>query len=285
MSTREGRGSSNQRDVLTIVVLAIVLIALVAIVYLVWRANQRPAPVRVAAEQGMLFAGEPRATDGEALTLLVNVGYEVGYSERRKDPRWVGYHFAHVEHPVDLKRPAVPFATDTRTRAQVRTQDYNRTGYDRGHMAPSNGMGLHFGEEGMMGTFIMSNICPQRHALNAGPWERLENLEDKAYPDDFGDVWILDGPIFGDGDERLSDGVEVPRAFYKVIVENHTGVPEVLAVIMPQTAGPRDRPGGFVTTLRAVEGQSGLEFFPKLERAAKERLEDEKPSGEWRGLE
>lgn len=55
------------------------------------------------------------------------------------------------------------------------TKDYTRSGYDRGHMCPAADQ--KWSAQAMYDCFVMANMCPQEHALNAGAWATLENKE------------------------------------------------------------------------------------------------------------
>lgn len=100
---------------------------------------------------------------------------------------------------------------DKRTAARVEPDDYTRSGYDRGHMAPNYGIATRFGRQAQEETFLMSNISPQKHGLNAGVWKTLEQRIATNYPGRFGEVWVLAGPVFAARPERLKNAWPCPR--------------------------------------------------------------------------
>ncbi len=239
------------------------------------------------------FGGSPRvaATDGPPCgaeaRVLVNAAYTLGYCEGLKSPLWGGYRVWDLpEIPRSPPRPP-GFQPDPRTAARVESADYNGSGYDRGHMVPNFAIATRWGQAAQRETFLLSNISPQRHRLNAGPWARLEQRIDDNYAGRFGTVWVLVGPVFasrGRSDvARLPAGVAVPEAFYMVlVVQNARGGVRVQAVIMPQEErGGRDELAGHVTTVEEVERRTGLEFFPELEPTARATLRRMKPWGAW----
>ena len=71
----------------------------------------------------------------------------------------------------------------------------------------------------------MSNVCPQRHRLNAGLWKDLEARIADNYTGRYGQVWVIDGPVFGPEDRlaRLHNKVPVPQAFYMIVLQKHEG--------------------------------------------------------------
>ena len=219
--------------------------------------------------------------------MLKNQAYIVGYSESRKDPLWSAYRVKKMEHPFVLERPKGEFLTDTRTIAQVKHHDFTGSGYDRGHMTPNNAIAHCYGAEAQRETFLLSNICPQAAALNQKVWEHLEN-EEFVYADHAGEVWVIDGPIFGDmiggQTHTLKAGIAVPEAFYKILIEDRTpgqgNKIRAFAVIMPQSVKGTEHPGQFVTTIRQIEDSTGLEFLWKLDPKIREALETAK-SAMW----
>ena len=130
------------------------------------------------------------------------------------------------------KRPG-KFSPDARTAAHITTEDYTRSGYDRGHMSPNHVIDVYFGADAQLETFLMSNVVPQRHTLNAGVWEKIEMLEADTYEPKFGEMWVIIGPVFGATPEVLTDGVQVPEACFRIWVRQEQGTPHVLAFVCP----------------------------------------------------
>ena len=56
---------------------------------------------------------------------------------------------------------------------RVQDHDYAGSGYDRGHMVRSEERTR--SPEDNKTTFYLTNVLPQTHELNAGPWLRLED--------------------------------------------------------------------------------------------------------------
>ena len=67
-----------------------------------------------------------------------------------------------------------PFEVDPEAADCPTPDDYTRTGYDRGHMAPNYLIATRYGKVAQRETFLMSNIVPQTPELNRGPWRILE---------------------------------------------------------------------------------------------------------------
>ena len=234
--------------------------------------------------ESIVFAGEPERTSfPHELRTLHNDAYTVGYCDDLDDPAWVCYRvFDLPNRVVPPKRPE-GFFVDGRTAARVEPGDYTGSGYDRGHMAPNYAIGTRFGAEAQEQTFFMSNVCPQRHRLNAGLWKDLETKIVDNYTGRYGQVWVIDGPVFGPEDRllRLRNKVPVPNAFYMIIVQQHEGGVRAEAFIIDQEAPAEGSLDSYLTSVADIEHQTGLSFFPQMERQAQAQLEAQKSPSVW----
>ncbi|MCY2926107.1 MAG: DNA/RNA non-specific endonuclease [Planctomycetota bacterium] len=237
-----------------------------------------PATRSIGAYSQYIFGGLPKTS--QELKLLRNTGYIVGYSENHKDPAWVAYRLFKVADAPALPRPKV-FSVDPRTDAKVKQADYVNSGFDRGHMAPNHAIATRYGEEAQLQTFLMSNICPQKPKLNRKVWEKLEAIEADDYANRFEEVWIIDGPIFDEQPDKLAAGVDVPKAFFKIIVDEVNGKPRMLGFIMPQGVKGDENPKMFLTSVKSIEDQTGLDFFTDLPKDEEDKLEAEVPQEMW----
>lgn len=229
-----------------------------------------------------VYGGMPRAEVFPGpIRVLVNKGYVAGYCEVLENPVWVAYRVEDVKGlPPPPPRPD-RFETDMRTAARVPTEAYTGSGYDRGHMAPNYAIATRYGEAAQRETFLMSNIAPQRHALNAGVWKDLEMKIATSYPGRFQEVWVMAGPVFGARPERLPRGTAVPEAFYMIMADESDGRVRTQAFIFPQ-----ETPAGvdalrFLVSIDEVERRTGLDFFHELEDAAEAVLEAKQAQGVW----
>jgi endonuclease G len=150
---------------------------------------------------------------------------------------------------------------------------YNDSGYALGHLAPHHAIGLVYGQEGQQDAYRMTNATPQKPSLNDKLWERLEELELNPFAKQFGKIWVTTGPIFDPPLERLhtSSRVEVPDAFYKIIVAPEAK--KMLALVIPQTVRGDEPLEHYLTSVDAIEKRTGLDFFQELDDAEENRLE------------
>ena len=255
----------------------LVFLASLAVVVLALR------PVSALADNETIYKGIPRSAKpaSRADEVLVNEGYIVGYSEARKDPLWVAYHLVRVENPETHPRPS-RFRIDDRTEARVKHDCYTNSGFDRGHNAPNYAMDTRYGLPGQRASFLMSNICPQEADLNRQTWEAFEKVEATDYANSFGEIWTVTGPIFGSSPEEIPPcDVQVPVAFYKIVVREDEGQPAMLAIIMSQHQRGVGRLRKFTTTVDGIEEQTGLDFFPDLPDGVENRVETAGPNDRW----
>ena len=223
------------------------------------------------------FEGDPVSGLFDDIEVIENAGYTVGFSPETLTPIWACYTFAKVDEPPKLSRPKKNFNMHVSGEAVVRHKDYTNSGYDRGHLAPSSGIGKNFGKDAQIGTFKCSNICPQHPGLNQRCWERFEKQVAGFYADRFEKVWVVTGPIYEDNCIELLSGVRVPEAFFKVIVAEIDGKVEMLGVIMPNERTEKSPISFFVHSVDEIEALAGIDLFSELEDPVEDAAEAKNP--------
>lgn len=171
-------------------------------------------------------------------------------------------------------------------------KDYYKSGYQRGHLAPSADHKRSQAEND--GTFLLSNIAPQNGPMNMGFWQRLEDrLRNLARTDGVDGVWTFTGTLFmpdkapPQGKRRRDltvtykiigpNHVPVPTHFYKAVLVLRDGNPKLSAFIVPNTEVPKNTPfQRFSVTTDYLEHWSGLDFWNTLEDEEEGALESEK---------
>lgn len=240
---------------------------------------------RIAAgDKSIVYGGAPRAGSWLGVPpfrVLTNRAYVVGYSDALAGPVWAAYHVRdRTALPAPAPRPD-KFEVDLRTLARVSTDYYTGSGYDRGHMAPNYAIATRYGEVAQRETFLMSNISPQLHALNAGLWKELEMKIATSYPARYGEVWVIVGPVFGPRPQKLRGNVAVPEAFFLIVIDESEGKLRTQALIIPQDAPPESDPSRYLTTIEAIQRRTGLDFLSELDDGAEGQVEAQKASRVW----
>jgi len=241
-----------------------------------------------AGDRSLSYAGLPRAEQPglPGKRVLVNEGYVVGYADEWGNPLWAAYRMADISPmPSAGERPG-SFSVDTRTAARISPDAYTGTGYDRGHLAPNYGIATRHGEAAQRETFLMSNIIPQRHGLNAGLWKQLEQRAATSYPARFGEVWVVVGPVFGATDTRLpsragGSAPRVPEACFMILMDESDGRVRTMAFMFPQDPAKGSELGDFLTTLDEIEARTGLDFLAELNAGAQAELEAKRAGRVW----
>lgn len=131
----------------------------------------------------------------------------------------------------------------------------------------------------------MSNISPQRKNLNQKLWQRLEEVTVDSFLKHHHELWVITGPIFDKQIETLASGVEIPDAFYKIIVAPNETLEEshIISFVMPQNVKGTEALSQYLTSVDAIENATGLDFFHALDDATERKLESQISDGKaWR---
>ena len=156
-------------------------------------------------------------------------------------------------------------------------------------MAPNNAIATFYGDVAQKETFLMTNMLPQRHGLNAGPWKSVETAE-IAWEKTRHDIWVICGPVYTTADgqpitptERYgAKNIAIPPYCFKIVVSRDAaGNVATLAFIMPQENASGHKPNEFLTAIREVEKRTGLNFFASLTPAKQDEIEEEVATDLW----
>lgn len=118
---------------------------------------------------------------------------------------------------------ATAFFADDRIPPDERSEleDYNGSGFDRGHMAPAGDMST---ENSMQQSFSLANIVPQDSVNNRKSWASIEKATRKYVMRATGDVFVITGPIFEQNHLTIGmNKVWVPQYLFKLVYDPITG--------------------------------------------------------------
>jgi endonuclease G len=240
---------------------------------------------RAAATNIHVVLGVPHDADDSDDALLDETAFLVSYNPRLRAPNWVAWRLEAAD--IGSVRRHNSFRADDQLPQgvyRVTPHDYAHTDYDRGHLCPfADRSGT---PEGASRTFVMTNMEPQLHELNAGPWEKLEQYERSraSLPDR--ELYIVAGGVFEDEPKTIGHGVAVPRAMFKIIVELSSGqgakdvttATPTVAVEMPNQPGTGPRPWqDYVTSIDRVEYDTGYDFLSAVAENVQAVLEARTP--------
>lgn len=99
-------------------------------------------------------------------------------------------------------------------------EDYQDSGFDRGHMAPAGDMAT---DESMAQSFSLANMVPQAPINNRKAWASIEKATRKYVMRAAGDVYVITGTVF-DGTPPIigANRVWVPQHLFKLVYDPST---------------------------------------------------------------
>ena len=238
-----------------------------------------------APEGEVLFAGEPRRIGPPApsdIVILDRGEFKIGWSPSLHHPVWCAYHVPREQRFPNSKRPS--FSRDRAVPSAPSPNDYSRTGYDRGHMAPNYAIVTRFGESAQRKTFLMSNITPQSSSLNRGVWRDVEHRIAQYWTARYGEIWVIVGaftPRDGTRENLVGTSIDLPQKFYQVIVAQEGLNIRALAILLDQAVPYNEYAARNIVTIDELEEMTGLDFLPDLPSFIQSPLESELPSRLW----
>jgi endonuclease G len=172
--------------------------------------------------------------------------FVMSYDGRFRSARWVAEKLTKQSLVKNVDR-SDDFRPDRRVPSEFRAElsDYRRSGFDRGHLAPSGDHVLN--ADANSSTFFLTNMSPQVGVgFNRDYWRRLEDtIRQQALADSTKELFVFTGPLFmpkdaprqgnATGTFREADEAEAADAggandepltvTYRLIGGNHLPVP------------------------------------------------------------
>lgn len=222
----------------------------------------------------------PRLQAPRKEQVIRHEGYTVSYNSDYRIANWVAYELTAQEAKSKKAERSNKFVPDPDVKgASATNEDYTRTGYDRGHLAPAGDM--KWSAKAMRESFYLSNISPQKPGLNRGIWKELEE-QARLWAMDNGAVFIVTGPVITPEMKRLGKNrVAVPSAFYKVIATVTRGQLEAIAFLFDNRDYDKTPLGSMAIPIDSVEKITGIDFFPSLPDTTQRRMEATVNKAAW----
>ena len=212
--------------------------------------------------------------------IIQHEGYTVSYNSDYKIANWVAYELTDKEAKSNKNERSNKFVVDPMVKgASATNEDYTRTGYDRGHLAPAGDMKWSY--KAMNESFYLSNICPQKPGLNRGIWKDLEE-QARLWASENGSLLIVTGPVIEDDLKRLGKNrVGIPRTFYKVICTVTDGQVEGVGFLFDNKDYGETPLKSMMIPIDSVEHVTGIDFFPSLPDSIEDRMEARVNKSSW----
>ena len=211
--------------------------------------------------------------------LISRPQYVLSYSRDRGIANWVSWHLGAAQkgnaRRTDAFRPDPVLPSNWYA---VRPSDYTNTGFDRGHLCPSDDRDAT--PDDNAATFLLTNIVPQAPRHNREVWKNLEEYCRKLM-DTGNDVYIIAGTLGTGGTGQngyaatLAGGkLTVPATLWKILVVVPTSADDtfaltpntrVIAVNIPNNQSAADKPWrAYVTSIDALENLTGYDFLSNV---------------------
>ena len=222
----------------------------------------------------------PRLKNKQKEQVIKHEGYTVSYNSDYKIANWVAYELTSKEATSKKNERSNKFVSDPMVKgATAMNEDYTRSGYDRGHMAPAGDM--KWSAKAMRESFYLSNICPQKPGLNRGIWKDLEE-QVRLWAKENGSLLIVTGPVITDDLKRLGKNrVGIPKTFYKVICTITNGKPEGVGFLFDNKDYGKTPLKSMMIPIDSVEKVTGIDFFPSLPDSIENPMEAYVNDGSW----
>ena len=216
-------------------------------------------------------------TKGMPEQILVRTGYITSYNKDTRCPNWTAWRLTSDHTSGPYKRKGVSFHEDDEVPfPKAQNADYQRSGYDRGHMCPSGDN--KWSQQAQEDCFLFTNMCPQSHDLNSGDWNDLEQ-KCRKWAEREGSIYIVCGPVFRQKKTIGRSKVAVPDGFYKVVLCMN-GTPKAIGFYYDNEDSRRPM-SAYVHTVDDIERMTGIDFFASLPDAIENRVEAYADAKEW----
>ena len=211
--------------------------------------------------------------------IINHFAYSLSYSEQDEQPYWVAYKLKseNLGDGVDRSNKFIP---DPLVKTgSANNNDYKKSGYDRGHLAPAADM--KWSPIAMKECFYYSNMSPQVPSFNRGIWKKLEEKV-RVWAKEKGILYIATGPILTGSLPTIGPNkVSVPKYYYKAILY-YNGVQSKAIGFLLQNEGSDSSIINFAITIDKLEIATGLDFFYNLPDNIESSIESKLDLSYWK---
>ena len=222
----------------------------------------------------------PRLKEKRQEQVIKHEGYTVSYNSEYRIANWVAYELTATEAKSKKTERSNKFVSDPQVKgATAMNEDYTRSGYDRGHLAPAGDM--KWSAKAMRESFYLSNICPQKPKLNRGIWKDLEE-QCRLWALDNGSLLIVTGPVITGDMKRLGKNkVAIPKSFYKVLCYYTEKGYKGIGFLFENRDYKDNSLKSMVIPIDSVEKVTGIDFFPSIPDDQEKEMEATVDWGSW----
>jgi endonuclease G len=194
----------------------------------------------------------------KAVQPICREAYFVAYDAPAKIPVYVAYTL-EPKNALGCFPRTNAFVADKSITGGATPSDYVSTGYDKGHAAPDGD--LSWTQQVEYESFLMTNMYPQLPGFNRSTWKLLETTI-RGWAVQLNNPYtIYVGGVYDEQDKKIGNGVVVPHAFYKIVINNQTN--EVAGWWFPHTERLGTDLTKFRRPVKEIQQDIGFKFaFP-----------------------
>jgi endonuclease G len=255
-------------------------------------AKKTVSPGALTEDVHLLLGNPSKATSDPANLdnfLISRPQYTLSYNRSRATANWVSWHLS-TDWKGNIRRQDNFRPDNTLPEGWYRANpgDYTNTGFDRGHLCPSDDRDKTEGDNNA--TFLMTNIIPQAPNNNRTTWRNLEEYC-RSLMDKGNELYIIAG-VYGRGGSGSNGGttntiasgkITVPARLYKIVVILPAGdkdldrlstTTRIIAVDMPNTQSADNLPWyDYRVAVDEIELATGYDFLDSLPASLQQQLE------------
>jgi endonuclease G len=208
------------------------------------------------------------------------------FDDDYKQSKWVAY-VLKTEMTESKYSRNDKFMEDTKVKNGTATnKDYEKSGYDRGHLVPAADMS--FDEISLHESFYFSNVSPQIPQFNRGIWKQLE-AEVRNYTKTLNKIYVVTGPILKDLNKSEykvigENNIVVPNYFYKAILYVSDTTIQAIGFVLPNQKAEKKSLYSYSCSIDELEILSGIDFFFKLPDKIEKKVEQTFDTLFWKNL-
>ncbi len=173
--------------------------------------------------RAMFANGQPPTPQNQDMAprALCYNSFAIMHSGKSRTPVYVAQRLNKAQVEAKITRSTRFFADARLPRSErAELEDYQGSGFDRGHMAPAGDMAT---EESMAQSFSLANMVPQYPVNNRKSWAGIESATRKYVMRAEGDVFVITGPVFGPHPQTIGlNKVWVPQYLFKLVYDPAT---------------------------------------------------------------
>lgn len=238
----------------------------------------------IPARDNNLYMGNPSNATSNASDsnnyLMAKAQYTLSYNNRKGMANWVSWHLSRAWKGAATRCNC--FTQDGTLPTgyyKAITGDYTNTGFDRGHLCPSDDRD--YSDTDNSATFKMTNMSPQAPFLNEQVWANFEDYCRKLMYQG-NELYIIAGGYGTGGTGNLggttstiaSGAINVPSHFWKVVLVLPVGANDstrvhynsrIIAIDMPNVQSVNAKTWDYYrVSVDTIEARTGYNFFSNV---------------------